>query len=123
MLNRESPYCGPSEELLSQALSVLKVQPDGLKCLEGENTMSSHLDVMKVELSVEDIALLHATLDGVRSNRYTIPAPHRQTLQLTLDGCVFLCDKDDFFVSFTSFLHFLPPELQLYPSITETNRH
>lgn len=70
----------------------------------------------------EDSMIAKATLQGVHLKQYVIPAPHRQALQLSLGRNQFLFRKDDFYVSFTSFLHFLPPVLQLSKSVVETNR-
>lgn len=108
-----------SSVALSKALSVLKTdqkeQPTPLPDTENKGSQYSMI-------GLEDLLLLEAALDGVRNGMYRIPAPHRQTLELTMTGCQFFCNKDDFFVSFTSFLHFLPPEWQLFRSVVETNR-
>ena len=113
---------GPSPDALSKAFSVLKVDQKDQLVHETSASEEKDMDGARARAAEEDSILVQSTLDGVRSGEYRMPAPHRQALQLTLGGCQFVCNKDDFFVSFTSFLHFLPPELQLFRSVVETNR-
>lgn len=119
----------PSSASLAKAFSLLKTQDAPLDSVpptlqSAWPAPTGYPTVAESDLlSEEESVIIHFVEQALRERMYRIPVPHKQELFLTLQGCSFPCAKDDFFVSFASFLPFLPPEIQLTRSAIETNRH
>jgi hypothetical protein len=129
-LTRLGPSNIPPDDALMKALSILRVDGTPAVALTSVQPIAPSAPLLQhappdVEDVSDDRRVLALTRAAVASGSVPRPHPHIQDLSLSFTApsqCVIRYQKHDFFVSFESFMTYLPPDLQISRSVVETNR-
>lgn len=138
------PTIHPPDDEFMKALSILKIddappadisasvlqQQSGVPSapplfLPQQQQHSAVVSQDHLEDAYDDRRVLALTRAAIASGAVPTPHPHVQDLSLSFAvpaQCVMRYQKHDFFVSFESFMTYLPPDLQISRSVVETNR-
>jgi hypothetical protein len=126
------PSNNPPDDALIKALSILRIDgappaeslPSAQPTIPSAPLLQVHAPP-DLEDASDDRRVLVLTRAAVASGSTPRPHPHIQDLNLSFTSpsqCVIRYQKHDFFVSFESFMTYLPPDLQISRSVVETNR-